>query len=161
MWHSLGVTDSYIRFSEEQMLEDDLQGIEHLTVNQNIVLINRSIKQQSEYMQQSLKEIEEKHKKEIELLDEKYRDQLNKVNQDMIKAIKSQEEISTELIKFKDLFKIYIDSSSAASKEDMKVRRKYYTLEKNFSSVASSINDVINNKPEYQQSFKALLDNEG
>ncbi len=60
MGYSLGVTDSYIRFSEEQMLEDYLLGIEYLTVNQNIVLINKSIKQPSEYMQQSLKEMEEK-----------------------------------------------------------------------------------------------------
>jgi integrase len=69
MGHSLGVTDSYIRFSEEQMLEDYLQGIEYLTVNQNVVLINKSIKQQSEYMQQSLKEMEEKYKKDIGVLD--------------------------------------------------------------------------------------------
>ena len=70
---SLGVTDSYIRFSEEQMLDDYLQGIEYLTVNQNIVLINKSIKQQGEYMQQSLKEMDERHKKEIESIDEKYK----------------------------------------------------------------------------------------
>ena len=66
------------------MLNDYIQGIEYLTVNQNIVLINKSIKQLGEYMQQSLKEMEEKHKKEIELLDEKYRDQLNKINRSLV-----------------------------------------------------------------------------
>ncbi len=95
MGHSLGVTDSYIRFSEEQMLEDYIQGIEHLTVNQNIVLINKSIKQQSQYMQQSLKEMEEKHKKEIESLKEKFRDNLIKINQDISIAMRNQDETTS------------------------------------------------------------------
>ena len=86
MGHSLGVTDSYIRFSEEQMLEDYLQGIEYLTVNQNVVLINRSIKQQSEYMQQSLKEMEEKYKKEINLLRENIESMENKFQQILLKV---------------------------------------------------------------------------
>ncbi len=79
MGHSLGVTDSYIRFSEEQMLEDYLQGIEYLTVNQNIVLINRSIKQQSEYMQQSLKEMEEKHNNNVNLLREEMENKFQQI----------------------------------------------------------------------------------
>ena len=44
MGHSLGVSDSYVRFTEEQMLEEYLQVVEYLTVNQNVVLINKSHK---------------------------------------------------------------------------------------------------------------------
>ena len=72
MGHSLGVSDSYIRFSEEQMLEDFLQIVDYLTVNQTIVLINKSLKKQEETIQNSLKEMEERHHKEIFTLKEKY-----------------------------------------------------------------------------------------
>ena len=44
MGHSLGVTDSYSRFSEEEMLEDYLKGVGHLTVNQNLVMIRKNSK---------------------------------------------------------------------------------------------------------------------
>ena len=71
--HSLGVSDSYVRFTEEQMLQDYQKAIEHLTVNQNVVLINRSIKKQGEYVQKSLKEMEERHRKEINAVHEKGR----------------------------------------------------------------------------------------
>ena len=77
MWlgHSLGVTDSYIRFTEEHMLEDYQKVVEYLTINQNVVLINRSIKKQGEYVQKSLKEMEERHRKEINAVHEKYESQ--------------------------------------------------------------------------------------
>lgn len=57
--HSLGVTDSYARFSEEQMLQDYLTGSEFLTINQTVVLIIKSLKKQEETIQRSLKEMEE------------------------------------------------------------------------------------------------------
>ncbi len=161
MGHSLGVTDSYIRFSEEQMLEDYLHGIEYLTVNQNIVLINKSIKQQGEYLQQSLKQIEEKHKKEIESLDEKYRDQLNKVNQDMIKAIKSQEETTEKLNSLDNTFQFFFEATLKNHKEATETHSKNKTLVKNFANAVLSINDFINNNPEYQHAFKAMLDKRG
>jgi integrase len=66
MGHSLGVTDSYARFTEEEMLEDFLLGIDHLTVNQNLVMISKNFKKQQEYMQNSFKDLEERHKKEID-----------------------------------------------------------------------------------------------
>ena len=44
MGHSLGVTDSYARFTEEEMLEDYLLGIDNLTVNQNLVMISKNFK---------------------------------------------------------------------------------------------------------------------
>lgn len=66
MGHSLGVTDSYSRFSEEEMLEDYLKGVGHLTVNQNLVMIRKNSKKQQEYMQQTFKDMEEKYKKGID-----------------------------------------------------------------------------------------------
>ena len=41
---SLGLGDRYARFSEEQMLSDCVLGIDYLTVNQTVVLINKSLK---------------------------------------------------------------------------------------------------------------------
>ena len=77
MGHSLGVSDSYVRFTEEQMLEDYLKDIEYLTVNQTVVLINKSIKKQEESIQKSLKDMEERHKKEIDAVHEKYESKIN------------------------------------------------------------------------------------
>jgi integrase len=72
MGHSLGVSDSYVRFTEEQILEDYLQIVDYLTVNQTIVLINKSLKKQEETVQKSLKEMEERHRKEMNSLHDKY-----------------------------------------------------------------------------------------
>ena len=83
MGHSLGVSDSYIRFSEEQMLEDYLQIVDYLTVNQTIVLINKSLKKQEETIHKSLKEMEERHRKEITALHEKYENDIRTLRNDM------------------------------------------------------------------------------
>ena len=157
MGHSLGVTDSYIRFSEEQMLEDYLQGIEYLTVNQNVVLINRSIKQQSEYMQQSLKEMEEKYKKDIELLDEKYKDHLNQVNQDMVIAVKNREETATQLNELQSRFKLHHETTTERLKEAMQVLAKNNVVIQNFNKVLLSIVEFMDTHPEHQQTIESLL----
>ena len=157
MGHSLGVTDSYIRFSEEQMLEDYLQGIEYLTVNQNVVLINKSIKQQSEYMQQSLKGMEEKYKKEIELLDEKYKDYLNKVNQDMVIAVKNREETATQLNELQSQFKLHHETTTEGLKETKEVLAKNNVVIKNFNKVLLSIVEFMDIHPEHQQTIESLL----
>ena len=70
MGHSLGVTDSYVRFTEEQMLEDYIKIIEYVTVNQTVVLINKTLKEQQATIQKSMTDMEERHKKEMELLRE-------------------------------------------------------------------------------------------
>jgi integrase len=72
MGHSLGVSDSYVRFTEEQILEDYLQIVDYLTVNQTVVLINKSLRKQEETINNSLKEIDDRHRKEIDALHEKY-----------------------------------------------------------------------------------------
>lgn len=83
MGHSLGVSDSYIRFTEEQMLEDYLQIIDYLTVNQTVVLINKSLKKQQETIHTSLKEMEERHRKELDSLHEKYEKDLKSIRTEM------------------------------------------------------------------------------
>lgn len=92
MGHSLGVSDSYVRFTEDQMLEDYIQAIEYLTINQNVVLINKSIKKQSEYLQKSLKEMDERHRTEINAVHEKYESQIN----DLATSIQKQQAITFE-----------------------------------------------------------------
>ena len=83
MGHSLGVTDSYARFTEEQMLEDYMFGIDFLTVNQTVVLINKSLKKQEETIQNSLKEMEERHRKELNGLHEKYESDMKSFEEKM------------------------------------------------------------------------------
>jgi len=161
MGHSLGVTDSYIRFSEEQMLEDYLQGIEYLTVNQNVVLINRSIKQQSEYMQQSLKEMEEKYKKEIGLLDEKYKDQLNQVSQDLVNAVKNREETATQLNELQSRFKLHNETTTESLNKAREVLAKNNVVINNFNKVLLSIVEFMDTYPEHQQTIESLLFKKG
>jgi hypothetical protein len=116
MGHSLGVTDSYARFTEEEMLDDYLLGIDHLTVNQNFVLISKNFRKQQEYMQNSFKDLEEKHKKEIENLRKEYTeyarlsekqelDLARGVNM-LDKEIKHQRHLNQQL---KDIFTILVE----------------------------------------------------
>ena len=72
MGHSLGVTDSYARFTEEEMLKDYLLGIDNLTVNQNLVTISKNFRKQQEYLQKSFKEMDERYTKEIENMRKEY-----------------------------------------------------------------------------------------
>jgi integrase len=81
--HSIGLGDSYAKFSEDQMLTDYILGIEYLTINQNIVLTNKSLKKQEEIINNSLKEMEERHRKEINALHEKYEKDLINVRQEI------------------------------------------------------------------------------
>jgi integrase len=83
MGHSLGVSDSYVRFTQEQILEDYLQIVDYLTVNQTIVLINKSLKKQEETIRISLKEMEERHKKEIDLLTQRYKTDISFMQENM------------------------------------------------------------------------------
>jgi len=83
MGHSLGVSDSYVRFTEEQILEDYLQIVDYLTVNQTIVLINKSLRKQEETIQNSLKEMEERHRKEMDALHQKYEKDLKTTKLEM------------------------------------------------------------------------------
>ena len=111
--HSLGVTDSYARFSEEQMLQDYLIGSEYLTVNQTIVLINKNLKKQEETIQKTFKEMEEKQKAELSSLQEKYYHSLEEQNT-AIKKLQDRDEEIKSLIKkqeqFEQLLQTLIDT---------------------------------------------------
>jgi hypothetical protein len=75
MGHSLGVSDSYVRFTEDERLEDYIKTIDYLTVNQTVVLINKSLRKQEETVQNSLRDMEQRHKIEIESLHKEYENQ--------------------------------------------------------------------------------------
>lgn len=81
--HSIGISDSYAKFRENEMLEDYLLGADYLTVNQTVVLINKSLRKQEETIQNSLKELEERHRKEIAALHEKYESDFMILGQEM------------------------------------------------------------------------------
>ena len=83
MGHSLGVSDSYVRFTEKEMLEDYLLGIDYLTVNQTVVLINKTLKKQEETIHKSLKEMEDRHRKELDGLHEKYEKDMQLIRNEM------------------------------------------------------------------------------
>jgi hypothetical protein len=116
MGHSLGVTDSYAKFTEDEMLEGYLLGIDHLTVNQNLVMISKNFKKQQEYMQNSFKDLEERHKVEMEDLRKEHReyarlsekqelDLARGVNM-LDKKLKQQESINQQL---KNIFTILVE----------------------------------------------------
>jgi len=85
--HSIGISDSYAKFSENEMLEDYLIGTDYLTVNQTVVLINKSLRKQEETIHNSLKEMEERHRKEMDALHEKYQRDMHKMKEDVEKKI--------------------------------------------------------------------------
>ncbi|MBA3978665.1 MAG: hypothetical protein H0X50_10840 [Nitrosopumilus sp.] len=64
------------------MLEDYQKAIDYLTINQTVVLINKSLRKQEETIQSSLKEMEERHRKELDWLHEKYGKDLVCVKED-------------------------------------------------------------------------------
>jgi integrase len=70
MGHSLGVSDSYAKFTEDQMLEDYLKIIDFLTIDQNLVLVSNGLHKQAEYMERKMKEMEERHQLELKKIQE-------------------------------------------------------------------------------------------
>lgn len=107
MGHSLGVSDSYAKFTEEQMLEDYLRTIDYLTVDQNAVLVSKSIKKQGEYMERKIKEMEQRHDQELKKLHEQHSSQLDWISKEALanargvirldKELKEQEKTIQEL----------------------------------------------------------------
>ena len=169
MWlgHSLGVTDSYIRFTEDQMLQDYLKVIEYITVNQNVVLINKSIKKQGEYVQKSLKEMEERHRKEINAVHEKYEYQINSLETSMEEqktTIAGQNEkigkISNQRVE--DL-SIIEENLTKIIKNMLDIRHDLFqstgksALSNKFSDWLIPLKKHINNNPEHKKTVEALL----
>jgi integrase len=70
MGHSLGVSDSYAKFTEDQLLEDYLKIIDFLTIDQNLVLVSNGLHKQAEYMERKMKEMEERHRLELKKIHE-------------------------------------------------------------------------------------------
>jgi integrase len=83
MGHSLGISSSYMKPTEEVMLAEYLLAVDHLTVNQTIVLINKSLKKQEETIRNSLKEMEERHRKEMDALHTKYENDMKSLKTEM------------------------------------------------------------------------------
>jgi integrase len=135
MGHSLGISNSYIRFTEEQLLEDYLQVVNYLTVNQNIVLINKSLKKQEETIQKSFKEMEEKYKKEIDdlrkehneytRLSEKQELDLARGVNMLDKKLKQQEALNQQL---KNIFTILVNEIGFDKVENVRKSSDKFTL---------------------------------
>jgi integrase len=146
MGHSLGVTDSYARFTEEEVLEDYLLGIDHLTVNQNLVMISKNFKKQQVYLQQSFNDMEEKYKTELDdlrkehvehtRLSEKQELDLARGINMLDKEIKYQRFLNQKL---KNVFSILLDEIGEDTvKEIGKSSQKFLT----------AVNEYIKNDPD-------------
>ncbi len=61
MNHSIGVSNSYYRPQEKELLDDYLQAVEHLTIKEN----NNNNEIEKGAVEGRIKAIEEKHSKEI------------------------------------------------------------------------------------------------
>jgi integrase len=72
MGHRLGVSDSYAKFTEEQMLEDYLKIVDFLTIDQNLVLVSNGLQKQAEYLEKKMSAMEERHKLELKKIHEEY-----------------------------------------------------------------------------------------
>lgn len=110
MGHSLGVSDSYAKFTEEQMLEDYLKIIDFLTVDQNLVLVTSGLQKQAQHMERKMKEMEERHELEIKKMQEQNSSQLEWIAKEALsnargviqldKEMKEQEKTIQELKNF-------------------------------------------------------------
>jgi integrase len=170
--HSLGVSDSYIRFTEEQMLQDYQKAIEYLTINQNVVLINRSIKKQGEYVQKSLREMEERHKTEINAVHEKYESKINELETSMQKQ---QSTIAEQNEKQKEASNKWLESLDTIEEKITNITKDvldlrnhlFQSIEKSIPFIKSSeesilmIKEYIDTHPEQQKRFQELLDKHG
>ena len=135
MGHSLEISDSYIRFTEEQLLDDYLQVVNFLTVNQNIVLINKSLKKQEETIQKSFKEMEEKYKKEIDDLRKEHNEYVRLSEKQELdiargvnmldKKLKQQEALNQQL---KNIFTIFVDEIGFDKVESVRKSSEEFTL---------------------------------
>lgn len=84
MGHSLGVSDSYAKFTEDQMLEDYLKIIDFLTIDQNLVLVSNGLQKQAEYMEKKMEEMEERHELEIKKIREENSSQLEWISKEAL-----------------------------------------------------------------------------
>ena len=66
MNHSIGVSNSYYRSQEKELLDDYLQAVEHLTIKEN----NNNNGIEKGAVEERIKAIEEKHNNEMNLLRE-------------------------------------------------------------------------------------------
>jgi hypothetical protein len=83
MGHTIGVSDSYYKPTDREILEDYLRANNNLTVDQTLVLINNSLKNQEEKIKSSFKDMEEGHRKEISALHEKYEKDIDSIREEM------------------------------------------------------------------------------
>jgi integrase len=110
MGHSLGVSDSYAKFTEEQMLQDYLKIIDFLTIDQNLVLVTSGLQKQAQHMERKMKEMEERHEHEIRKMQEQNSSQLEWISKEALanargviqldKEVKEQEKTIQELKTF-------------------------------------------------------------
>lgn len=125
--HSLGVTDSYIRFTEEQMLEDYIKITDYLTINQTVILVNKSLRKQGELIQKSIKDMEEKQKTELAAIQTKYYQSLEQHSIAINKLQEKDKEV--ELLKLqestnKDAITNLADQINSLIKEIEQIKQK-------------------------------------
>jgi integrase len=110
MGHSLGVSDSYAKFTEEQMLEDYVKIIDFLTIDQNLMLVSSGMQKQTQRLERKITEMEERHKLEMEELHKHNSSQLEWIAKEALanargviqldKELKEQEKTIQELKDF-------------------------------------------------------------
>jgi integrase len=171
MGHSLGVSDSYVRFTEEQMLEDYLKIIDYVTVNQTIVLINKSLKKQEETIHKSLKEMEERHKTEINTIHENYGQKISELISDKQKYESTISELTSSTIEAKKFVKETIEQMKGLDKNMKETTDMVYILKNEHelagelissfdtSTLVAHFKEQINNNPKIRKQFIDFIRN--
>ena len=171
MGHSLGVSDSYVRFTEEQMLEDYLKTTDFLTVNQTVVLINKSLKKQEETIHKSLGDMEERHKTEITAIHEKYEQMISEFESDkqekestIIELIKNMGDAAEKMKGFGENLKGISGRQQELSKEISLLGNNYLFISELFFSINSpelyaKLVEHLNNNPGLRKGFIDFIRN--
>jgi integrase len=178
MGHSLGVSDSYARFTEDQMLEDYVKAIDFLTVNQTVVLINKSLKKQEETIQNSLRDMEERHRIEISAIHEKYGQTINEYVEDKRRYELAISDLTKNIIEARESFKKTIESFEDTRekvdglKQEMKetLDMVYILKSENefagelissfdYSTLSAQLKEQINNNPKIRKLFIDIMSN--
>ena len=89
MGHDIGISESYYKPAEKEVLEDYLKAVDLLTVNANSATLQKQVahlSEKSEKENSKMQGIEDKHRQDIDVLREELRVEREKTNQiwDMI-----------------------------------------------------------------------------
>lgn len=165
MGHSLGVSSSYLKPTEDTMLKEYILAVDYLTINQTVVLINKSLKKQEEIIKNSLKEMDEKHRNEIQKLTEDYEKNIiasEKKFQDYEKKISEGMRVAFEQSQNNTKFaESLLDEVRKSKDMVIELAKKSHSESKNVGFWMLSINEYMDTNPKLREGLELFLNKRG